>query len=173
LWWRFIVSSPATAGFALNALLDAVASVVLVWRFRLESTDPEAAEHSERRAQRAIIAAMFAIAAYISFGALRVLIERSHAEESVLAVLLAGVSVLFLPWLGRAKLVTARRLESPALRGDATLTLAGAALAGLTLVALLLNAGLGWWWADPVAALAIAVGLGVEATRVAVRHTFG
>jgi divalent metal cation (Fe/Co/Zn/Cd) transporter len=78
-----------------------------------------------------------------------------------------------LPWLGRAKLRVALALPSPALRGDGVLTIAAAALAAITLVALVATSALGWWWADPAAALLIAAALAVEATRVAVRHRFG
>jgi divalent metal cation (Fe/Co/Zn/Cd) transporter len=78
-----------------------------------------------------------------------------------------------LPWLGRKKLGIAAALPNPALRGDGVLTLAAAALAGITLVALTLDGAFGWWWADPVAALVIAAALGTEAVRVAVRHVFG
>ena len=71
------------------------------------------------------------------------------------------------------KLRVASHLGSPALRGDAVLTLAAAALAAITLVALLANSLLDWWWADPTAALVIAIALATEATRVAIRHRFG
>jgi divalent metal cation (Fe/Co/Zn/Cd) transporter len=71
------------------------------------------------------------------------------------------------------KLRVAASLDSPALRGDGVLTLAAAALAAITLVALLASASLDWWWADPTAALIIAIALAGEAVRVAVRHRFG
>jgi divalent metal cation (Fe/Co/Zn/Cd) transporter len=165
--------SLALAGFALNALLDSSASVVLVWRFRRERTDPEAAEHLERRAQTWIIAAMLVIAAYIGVQAVRALLEGSHPEPSVLGLSIAAVSLLVLPPLGILKLILAGRLESPALRGDGVLTLAAAALAVITLVALILSSTLAWWRADPLAALLIACALAGEASRVAVRHRFG
>jgi divalent metal cation (Fe/Co/Zn/Cd) transporter len=168
-----VSGSPATAGFALNALLDSSASVVLVWRFRREQREPEAAEHLERGAQKVIVVAMIGVALYVAGQALRALAHASQADESALAIALAGLSVIALPWLGRAKLVVARALPSPALRGDAVLTIAAATLAGITLVALLLNSSLGWWWADPLAALLIASALAVEAVRVAIRHAFG
>lgn len=168
-----IAGSPATAGFALNALLDSSASAILIWRFRREQSDPEAAEHLERRAQKFIVIAMGAVAALVAVGAMRALVTGSHANESVLAIVVTALSLLFLPWLGRKKLDIAAALPSPALRGDGVLTLAAAALAGITLVALALDVAFGWWWADPVAALVIAAALATEAVRVAVRHAFG
>ena len=168
-----VAGSPALAGFALNALLDSSASVVLVWRFRREGKNPAAAAHLERRAVGWIALAMFVVALYVGVQAVRALVSDSRPETSVFGAVLAGLSVAFLPWLGTRKLDVGRRLRSPSLRGDAVLSLAAAALAGLTLTALLLNSKLGWWWADPVAALVIALGLGAEAIRVTIRHRFG
>jgi divalent metal cation (Fe/Co/Zn/Cd) transporter len=165
--------SLALAGFALNALLDSSASVVLVWRFRRERRDPVAAEHLERRAQTWIIAAMLAVALYIGFEGTRALIDGSHAESSAFGLAIAAVSLAVLPPLGALKLRLASRLRSHALRGDGVLTVAAAALAAITVVALIANYALEWWWADPVAALLIAAALGTEGTRVAVRHRFG
>jgi divalent metal cation (Fe/Co/Zn/Cd) transporter len=95
------------------------------------------------------------------------------AENSALGAILAIVSLLVLPWLGQRKLRVASQLRSPALRGDGVLTFAAAALAAITLTALLVISTLAWWWADPAAALVIAMALAAEAMRVAIRHRFG
>jgi divalent metal cation (Fe/Co/Zn/Cd) transporter len=168
-----ITGSLVLAGFALNALLDSAASGVLVWRFGRERSDPVGAERLERRAQGLIAVAMVVVAAYIGFEAIRALVHGSHAGESALGIALAVVSLLVLPWLGRKKLEVAATLPSRALRGDAILTLAAAALAAVTLVALAATARLGWWWADPAAALLIGAVLAVEGVRVAIHHRFG
>ena len=165
--------SLALAAFALNALLDSSASVVLVWRFRRERHDPHGAEDLERRAQRFIEVAMALVALYVGTEAARALLGGSHADEAPLAIALAAMSLLVLPLLAQRKLAVASALPSPALRGDGILTLAAAALAAVTLVALALTSVAGWWWADPAAALVIAGALGVEAIRVASRHRFG
>ena len=165
--------SLALAGFALNALLDSSASIVLVWRFRRERSDPAAAKRLERRAQGLIVAAMLLVGLYVGFEAVRALLDASHVDESALALVLAFVSLMVLPWLGWTKLRVAAALRSPALRGDGVLTVAAAALATVTLLALIAVAALDWWWADPVAALVIAVALAVEAVRVALHHRFG
>jgi divalent metal cation (Fe/Co/Zn/Cd) transporter len=169
----FASGSLALAAFALNALLDSTASAVLVWRFRQEQKNPAAAEHFERRALGWIALAMFLVAGYVGVQAARALVYESHPESSTLGVMLAALSLAVLPWLGRRKLAVAGKLGSRALRGDGVLTLAAAALAAITLAALVLSSSFGWWWADPIAALAIAFGLGVEAVRVTVRHRFG
>jgi divalent metal cation (Fe/Co/Zn/Cd) transporter len=165
--------SLALGGFALNALLDSSASVVLVWRFRHERTNALAAERAERRAQAAIALAMLAIAAFVGVEAVRALVDGSHADASTFAIVLATASLLALPWLGRRKLRVAAGLSSPALRGDGVLTLAAAALAAVTLAALVASSALGWWWADPGAAILIAAALATEAVRIAVRHRVG
>lgn len=169
----FATDSLAMAGFALNALLDSSASVVLVWRFRRERRDPAGAELLERRAQGFIAAAMLAIATYVGVQAARALMDGSHPTTSAVGVALAAVSLAVLPLLGARKLEVASRLRSPALRGDGVLTIAAAALAAITLGALLANSALGWWWADPLAALVIAAVLATEGVRVLVRHRFG
>lgn len=165
--------SLALAGFALTALLDSSASVVLVWRFRTERHDPVAAERLERRAQALVVVTMLVVALYVGVQAVRALVHGSHPQASAFGVILAGASLVVLPWLGRRKLRVAIRLASEALRGDGVLTIASAALAAVALAALLLNAAFDWWWADPTAALLIATALAIEATRIAVRHRFG
>jgi divalent metal cation (Fe/Co/Zn/Cd) transporter len=167
------IGSLALAGFALNALLDSSASVVLVWRFGRERRDPVAAEHLERRAQGWIVLAMVVVALFVGFEAVRALFDRAHPESSAVAVAIAAISLLVLPPLGIMKLRLAVRLRSRALRGDGVLTIAAAGLAVVTLIALLTSSVLGWWWTDPVAALIIALALGIEATRVAIHHRFG
>lgn len=165
--------SLALAAFALNALLDSSASAVLVWRFRREQTDPVAAERLERRAQTWVLGAMYFVAVYVGVQAIRALINGSHPEPSAFAFGIAAISLIVLPALGVMKLRLGRQLDSPALRGDGVLTLAASALAAVTLLALAANSLLGWWWADPLAALVISSALAAEATRVAVRHRFG
>lgn len=116
---------------------------------------------------------MFAVAIYVGLEAVRALVNGSHPESSVLGFGIAAISLLALPVLGVMKVRLAVRMGSPALRGDGVLTLAAAALAAITLVALFANSLLDWWWADPAAALLIAIALATEATRVTVRHRFG
>jgi divalent metal cation (Fe/Co/Zn/Cd) transporter len=168
-----LADSLALAGFALNALLDSSASAILVWRFKRERSDPQAADRLERRAQAFIAVAMLIVALYVGFEATRALLDASHADQSLLGIVLAVVSLVVLPWLGRAKLRVASALPSRALRGDGVLTLAAAALATITLAALLVTRAFGWWWADPLAALIIAGSLAVEGVRVAIHHRFG
>ena len=116
---------------------------------------------------------MLVVSIYIGFKAVRALMDTSHVDEPLVGVALAALALIVLPWLGRRKFEVAAALESRALRGDAVLTMAAAALAAVTLVALVLASVAGWWWADPLAALVIAIALAVEAIRIAIHHQFG
>jgi divalent metal cation (Fe/Co/Zn/Cd) transporter len=159
--------SLSLAGLGLNMLIDTSASAVLVWRFAKERRDPAAAHRLELWAQVWVALAMLGVALYLTAQALRALIAGSHPTTSAVGISLAGASLLALPWLAVQKLRVASRLRSDALRGDAILTAASVGLAAVTLVALLVNSWLGWRWADPAAALVIAVALLIEAGRMA------
>ena len=159
--------SLSLAGLGLNMLIDTSASAVLVWRFAKERRDPAAAHRLEQRAQVVVGLAMLGVALYLAAQALRALIGGSHPTTSAVGISLAGASLLVLPWLAVQKLRAASRLRSDALRGDAILTAASVGLAAVTLAALLANSWLGWRWADPAAALVIAVALVIEAGRMA------
>jgi divalent metal cation (Fe/Co/Zn/Cd) transporter len=173
LFVALLTGSLALAAFAGNALLDSSASAVLVWRFMTERRDPLAAERVERHAQAVVAAAMIVVGLSVLVEAARAFAGRSEAHESALGFVVATVSVLVLPLLGRRKLRVAAALPSAALQGDGVLTLAAGTLAVITLLTLFVTSALGWWWADPVAALIIAIGLTSEGLRIAIRHRFG
>jgi divalent metal cation (Fe/Co/Zn/Cd) transporter len=164
--------SLSLGGFALNMLIDTSASAVLVWRFTKEARDPVGAHRVEQHAQTAIAVSMFAVALFLTVESVRAFADASHAHPNALGVGLAIASLLFLPWLARQKLAVAHRIHSRALRGDGILSAASAALAAVTLAALAASSLFGWWWADAVAALVIALALTVEASRLA-RHRLG
>jgi divalent metal cation (Fe/Co/Zn/Cd) transporter len=152
----FAANSTALVGFGLASLVDGTASSILVRRFRHERLDLRPSDELERRAGKAIGAIMFLIAGYLAVRAIKALADSSGPESSALGVVLTGASILVLPVLATAKLRLAGPLESQALRADGVLSAAGAALAVATLLSLLLNTTLDWWWADSIAALVIA-----------------
>ena len=162
-----VYGSLSLAAFGLSMLIDTSASCALIWRFKLEQRDPEAADRLERRAEVAIGIAMVVTALYLTILSVHALWRDSHPETSLAGVAVSLASLVFLPWLARSKWRVAAELESRALRGDSLLTAASSALAALTLAALLANSWFDWWWADPVAALGIAAALVFEATRAA------
>jgi divalent metal cation (Fe/Co/Zn/Cd) transporter len=160
----FAANSTALIGFGLSSLVDGTASSILVRRFRYERLALRPADELERRSALAIGVLLLLIAAYLAVRASSALAGRSGPEPSTLGVVLTGASMVVLPVLARAKLRLAEPLESQALRADGILSGAGAFLAAATLMGLLLDAALHWWWADSVAALAIAAVLIREGT---------
>ncbi|HET7048209.1 MAG TPA: cation transporter [Solirubrobacteraceae bacterium] len=151
-----VVGSFALVGFGADSIVDGSASAVLVWRFSAERTGAGSADIVERRAARVVGGILVVIGVYLAVAAVVALASHSHPEHTAVGVALTGASVLVLPVLARAKLRLAQQLRSSALRGDGVLSLAGAALAAATLVSLVVESALGWWWADAVAALLIA-----------------
>ena len=109
--------------------------------------------------------AMMAAALYVVAQAARSLITGEHPGQSTAGIVLLAASVAVLPVLGYVKLRLAGRLRSRALRGDALLSTAGAALAAVALAGLAVHRTLGWWQADPAAASLIAVFLFREGRR--------
>lgn len=152
----FAAGSIALVGFGADSITDGSASAVLVWRFRHERSRPSRVEPVERRAAQAVGVILIVIGVYVSVSAIAALAGHSAPGRSTAGLALTAASVLVLPVLARAKLRLAALLQSLALRGDGILSLAGAALAAVTLASLAFDAGLGWWWSDGVAALTIA-----------------
>jgi divalent metal cation (Fe/Co/Zn/Cd) transporter len=152
----FAANSTALVGFGLSSLVDGTASSILVRRFRHERLDLRPSDELERRAAQAIGLILLLIAVYLAVRAINALADGAGPESSPLGVVLTGCSILVLPVLAGAKLRLARPLASQALRADGVLSAAGAALAVATLLGLLLNTALDWWWADSVSALVIA-----------------
>ena len=160
-----VTGSLSLGGFGLNTLIDTAASVAIVFRFRKEATDPAGADRLERRAEIGIGFAMLAVALYLTIQGLHALLAGSHPQTSLIGLIVTSSSLILMPGLAYAKARVAYLLGSRALRGDAILTGASAALAALTLAALFANSRLDWWWADAGVALIIAGALTVEATR--------
>lgn len=159
VWAGLLASSVALIGFGIDSFIETASAAVVGWRLRAEltgSADEERAEVLERRAARVAGALLLALAAYIVIDASRRLLGFGEgASESPVGIALTAVSLAIMPALGWVKLRTAGALQSGALRADAYETIACAWLSLATLVGLVLNAALGWSWADPLAALAI------------------
>lgn len=156
-------SSAALLGFGLDSFIEVSSALVVIWQFR--SRLPEA---REKLALKLIAASFFALAAWISIDAVRHLFGSEQAEASPVGIALAAVSVVVMPLLVWAKRRTGRELGSATVMADSVQTLLCTYLSAVLLVGLLLNWWLGWSWADPIAALAIAgvaVKEGVEAWR--------
>jgi cation diffusion facilitator family transporter len=162
--------SVALVGFGLDSLVETISGLILIWRLRVEQAgaDEERVERVERRAERLVGIAFLVLAAYVTFDALRTLLAADEPGASPVGIVLTGVSLLLMLWLARAKRRVGEALGSRALVADSEQTRACWYLSAATLAGLVANAALGWWWADPLAALAIAVLLareGLEAIR--------
>jgi divalent metal cation (Fe/Co/Zn/Cd) transporter len=156
-------SSAALLGFGLDSFIEVSSALVVIWQFR--SRMPET---RERLALRLIAVSFFALAVWISFDAVRHLVGAEEVEVSPVGIGVAAVSVVVMPLLVWAKRRTGRELGSATVMADSVQTLLCTYLSGVLLVGLVLNAALGWTWADPVAALIIAgvaVREGIQAWR--------
>ena len=147
----------------LSVLADVTGSVVLVWRFRTERSDPDRAQRVEDLAAQAVATALGIIAVALLFESINALLAGSHPGSSAITVITAAVSIVVLMPLAYLKRHTAVRLASHALKGDSTLSAIGASTALLALIGLLLYDAFGWWWSDRVVALVIAAVAVVEA----------
>lgn len=146
-------SSVALVGFGIDSLIEALAGSVVVWLFtgrRLQS------ESAERRAQQVIAISFFLLAAYVTVESLRTLGGSSRPDPSWVGIGLAAVTAPSMPVLARAKRRVGHRLGSAATVSEGTQNLLCAYLSVAVLLGLGANALLGWWWADPLAGLAIA-----------------
>jgi divalent metal cation (Fe/Co/Zn/Cd) transporter len=150
VWAGIAARSIALIGFGLDSLIEVFAASVVVWELRGENEDRQA------KALRLIAISFFVLAVYVSIEAVRDLFIQSEAAQSTVGIILAAVSLLVMPLLAIAKRQTGRQLDSPTLLADAMETLLCSYLSAILLVGLLLNATIGWWWADPLAALGIA-----------------
>jgi len=149
-----LAGSIALVGFGTDSLIELAAGAAALWRL---SADLNLArrERVEQQTLRLIGCCFLALAAYVSFEAIGALIDRTAPEQSPLGIGIAAASLLVMPFLARAKRTVALQLGSGALAAEARQTLVCTYLSAILLVGLALNALWGWWWADPVAGVAM------------------
>ncbi len=154
----FATRSVSLQGFGLDSVVELVAGGMLLWRLLVEQRggDVERVEQAERRASWVTALSLFALAVYIvGDSAFTFVFFQSRSEPSWLGVGLALVAAMLMPLLWQGKLRVAKRINSPALKADAACSVTCAYMSLTLLVGLLLNRFFGWWWADPLAALAL------------------
>lgn len=156
-------SSTALIGFGLDSVVEISAAAAVAWQFA--GADPE---RREKPALRFVAFSFFALAAYVSVEAVGSLLGFSEPRHSPIGIALAAASLLVMPVLAWAQIRTGRELNSNSVVAEAKQTLLCSYLSAALLVGLVLNAALGWSWADPVAALVIA-GFAVREGREAWR----
>ena len=144
-------SSVALVGFGLDSLVEMSSGLIILWQFRHPMP-----ETRERRALRLIAVSFFALAAYVSVESVRALLSGQEAEGSLVGIAIAALSLMVMPFLSWAQRRTGRALGSSTVVADSKQTLLCTDLSAVLLVGLLLNATLGWWWADPLVGLVVA-----------------
>ncbi len=147
-----MASSSALIGFGLDSVVEVLSAAAVAWQFA--APDPHL---RERAAMRVIAFSFFGLAAFVTVDALRALLGAAEPEHSPVGIGLAAVSLVIMPLLSWLERRTGRELGSASAVADSRQTLLCTYLSAVLLVGLLLNSTLGWTWADPVAALVIAV----------------
>jgi divalent metal cation (Fe/Co/Zn/Cd) transporter len=141
--------SVALAGFGLDSLIEILASTVVVWQLTDSGGD------RERTAMRIVGGAFLALAIYIAVQATYLLVAGDPPAASPLGIIWTSVTCLVMLGLAFGKARIGAALGNPVLQTEGRVTLVDAYLALAVLMGLLLNAVLGWWWADPVAGFVI------------------
>lgn len=162
-----IAGSIALVGFGFDSLIEVTSGAVLLWRLHAD-LDEARRERVEAIALRIVGICFLALAAYVIYDSIKSFIWHEAPEESLPGIILAVASLIVMPLLVRAKRKVARGINSGELMADAKQTEVCTYLSAILLGGLLLNALLGWWWADPAAALVmvpIIVKEGMEALR--------
>jgi divalent metal cation (Fe/Co/Zn/Cd) transporter len=162
-----VAGSIALVGFGVDSVIELTASIAALWRLRADVSLVRR-ERAEYLSIRVIGLCFLALALYIGVDAARALLARTAPERSAVGIIVASASLLVMPLLARAKRSIAMRLRSGALAAEAKQTMICTYLSAILLGGLLLNALLGWWWADPLAALVMVPAIvweGLEGVR--------
>jgi divalent metal cation (Fe/Co/Zn/Cd) transporter len=157
----FVAGSVALVGFGFDSLIEVSSGAALLWRLHR-------GERAERAALRIVGACFVALALYIAIDSMRTLWLREAPHQSIAGIVLTAASVVAMRLLARAKRQSAASLGSGAMRADARQSEFCMYLSAIVLGGLLINALLGWWWADPLAGLVmvpIIAREGIEALR--------
>ena len=159
-----MAGSIALMGFGIDSVIESVSGAVLIWRLRTDA-DVRRREHVERIARRLVGMSFFLLTAYVAAEAISTLLQREVPERSVPGIAVAIAALIVMPLLARAKHKVAQGLSSGAMHADSRQSDLCAYLSAVLLGGLLLNAALGWWWADPVAGLIMVPIIAKEGVR--------
>lgn len=162
-----VAGSIALIGFGFDSAIEVASSLAALWRLARDE-DEAARERAERRTLRVIGICFTALAIYVAVDAIKALINREAPAASAVGIAIAALSLVVMPVLVHFKRRVATQLNSGALEAETRQTAICAFLSAILLAGLALNAWLGWWWADPVAGLAMVPLIakeGIEALR--------
>jgi divalent metal cation (Fe/Co/Zn/Cd) transporter len=146
--------SVALVGFGIDSVIEVIASVAAQWRFRTDA-DLSRRAGSELLTLRIVGWCFVALAAYVTFDGIKSLVLAEEPDRTWFGLIVLALSAIVMPALAWAKRRVALRMQSTALEAEAKQTSLCAYLSVIALGGVALNALLGWWWADPVAALAM------------------
>lgn len=147
-----LAGSISLLGFGIDSFIEVTSGTVLLWRMAVDA-DVRKREQNEKLSLRIVGGCFLALAVYVAYESISDLVSRKAPEHSIPGIILACVSLVVMPLLSRAKKRVGKQLGSTAMHADAKQTDFCVYLSGILLIGLLLNTGLGWWWADPTAAL--------------------
>jgi divalent metal cation (Fe/Co/Zn/Cd) transporter len=170
VWAGLEARSIALIGFGLDSFIECAAAAALFWRLGIAArgADPETIERGEGRVYRFVGGTFLALALYVLIQVGWTLWHQEAVSESRIGIILAIASLIVMPLVSWGKLHAANAISSAALRAEAKETLACSYLSFTLLLGLLANAVVGWWWADPIAALLMMPWLvkeGIEGVR--------
>ena len=147
-----MAGSISLMGFGIDSFIEVTSGATLLWRMSVDA-DEQRRERNEKLSLRIVGICFIALAAYVGYESISDLLSKRRPEHSLPGILLACVSLVVMPLLSRAKKKVGNSMSSAAMHADAKQTDFCVYLSFILLVGLLLNAALGWWWADPIAAL--------------------
>jgi divalent metal cation (Fe/Co/Zn/Cd) transporter len=147
-----MAGSISLVGFGVDSFIEVTSGTMLLWRMSVDA-DERGRERNERLSLKVVGTCFVALAVYVGYESASDLLSREQPEHSIPGIVLACISLVVMPLLSRAKKRVGTELGSAAMHADAKQTDFCVYLSVILLAGLLLNAGLGWWWADPVAGL--------------------
>lgn len=147
-----VSTSSALVGFGLDSLLEVSSAVGVAWQFAGRDHDAR-----ERVALRVTACSFFALALFVGYDAITSLVTRQASTPSPVGITLAALSLVVMPVLSLLQRRAGRQLGSHSAVADSQQTLLCTYMSAALLLGLGANSVLGWWWADPAAALVIAV----------------
>lgn len=164
LWAGVLAGSTALLGFGIDSAIEVSSGTILLWRLQ------DRGDHADREglALRMVGVSFILLAGWVAYESIESLMLREPPSASYAGIVIAALSLVVMPWLARRKRRVAVEIGSRALESDSRQTSLCAYLSAILLGGLLINAVLGWWWADPVAGLSmtpIIAGEGLEALR--------
>lgn len=163
VWAGVVASSAALIGFGLDSAVEVLSAAAIAWQFTRKNP-----ERWEKVTVRAVGLAFFLLAAYVTIDAVLSLIGQEGPAHSPFGLGITALSLIVMPLLAWFEMRTGRELDSKSVMADAKQLILCVYLSGTVFLGLILNAVLGWWWADSAAALVVAflaVREGIEAWR--------